>query len=194
VSVIEGEGRVPILYGQHSMPRAADGEVYLARPDLGGRHPGVLVVTDPDDRPSVIKDLARRLARYGYSVAVPEPVGIQPAAEAMHGAWSDWTAPGKFAVVGIGNGAAAAAEVAAMRRSPVVLISPKGDLDYEGPMLILGPEAGEVGGLSSRVVYHGAGDRFWDDSSEEYHDASARDASERIIGFLDAQLGVRIAR
>jgi carboxymethylenebutenolidase len=73
VSVLKGEGKVPILFGSISIPA---GSVihrgYLARPDLTGEWPTVVLVPSAWGVTSSAKDLARRLARQGMAVVAPD--------------------------------------------------------------------------------------------------------------------------
>jgi len=69
MSVLPGEGTHVILYG--SLRIAARTQIhngYLARPDLVGAYPTIVVVPDTAGVTSGIKDLARRLARHGLAV------------------------------------------------------------------------------------------------------------------------------
>jgi carboxymethylenebutenolidase len=73
VSVLKGEGRVVILYGTTSVPsgpRTYSG--YLARPDLTGEWPTILLVPSSWGITSSVKDVCRRLARHGFAVLAPD--------------------------------------------------------------------------------------------------------------------------
>jgi carboxymethylenebutenolidase len=73
MSVLKGEGRVPILFGSTSIsvgPKTLGG--YLARPDLTGEWPTVLVVPSVWGVTSSVKDLCRRLARRGLAAIAPD--------------------------------------------------------------------------------------------------------------------------
>jgi carboxymethylenebutenolidase len=73
VSVLRGEGRVPILYGSRSFPVGTlTHRGYLARPDLTGEWPTVLVVPSEWGVTSAVKDLCRRLARHGFATVAPD--------------------------------------------------------------------------------------------------------------------------
>ncbi len=74
MSVLPGEGTHVILYGSTSFPtRATHLPAYLARPDLAGAYPAVVVVPAAEGVTSGIKDVARRLARHGLAVLVLDP-------------------------------------------------------------------------------------------------------------------------
>lgn len=73
MSVLKGEGSVVILYGTTSIPsgpRSYSG--YLARPDLTGEWPTILLVPSSWGITSSVKDLCRRLARHGFAVLAPD--------------------------------------------------------------------------------------------------------------------------
>ena len=71
MSVIKGEGSVPILFGTRSVTAGAvTHETYLARPDLSGEWPTVVIVPSGWGLTSSIKDVARRLARHGVAAIV----------------------------------------------------------------------------------------------------------------------------
>ena len=80
MSVLKGEGKVPILFGSSSI---AAGSVihrgYLARPDLTGEWPTIIVLAGAWGVTSSIKDICRRLARHGFAVVAPDLyVGAAP--------------------------------------------------------------------------------------------------------------------
>ena len=69
MSVLKGEGKVPILFGAKSVVSGAlTHETYLARPDLTGEWPTVVLVPPAWGLTSSVKDIARRLARHGVAV------------------------------------------------------------------------------------------------------------------------------
>lgn len=80
MSVLKGEGKVPILFGSKSVvagPRTH--ATYLARPDLAGEWPTAVLVPSAWGITSSVKDLARRLARQGVAaVGVDLFRGKQP--------------------------------------------------------------------------------------------------------------------
>lgn len=81
MSVLKGEGKVPILFGSSSI---AAGSVihrgYLARPDLTGEWPTIIVLAGAWGLTSSVKDICRRLARQGFAVVAPDCyVGSAPA-------------------------------------------------------------------------------------------------------------------
>lgn len=74
MSVLKGEGTHPILFGSTSI---VSGPVthrgYLARPDLAGEWPTVIVVPSAWGVTSATKDVCRRLARLGLAVVAVDP-------------------------------------------------------------------------------------------------------------------------
>jgi carboxymethylenebutenolidase len=81
MSVLKGEGKVPILFGMKSVTAGAlTHETYLARPDLAGEWPTILIVPSAWGVTSAVKDVARRLARQGVAAVVIDLYrGGQPA-------------------------------------------------------------------------------------------------------------------
>ncbi len=108
MSVLKGEGKVPILYGTTSVSvgpviRTA----YLARPDLAGEWPTVIVAAPVWGVTPAVKDLCRRLARRGLAAIAPDVYdGERPArsadreaAESAHGALGDERVSGDIEIV-----------------------------------------------------------------------------------------------
>lgn len=73
MSVLKGEGKFPILFGMKSVASGAiTHATYLARPDLSGEWPTVVIVPSAWGATSAVKDLARRLARHGVTALVTD--------------------------------------------------------------------------------------------------------------------------
>lgn len=73
MSVLKGEGKVPILFGSTTLvvgSRTHRG--YLARPDLTGEWPTVVLVGSAWGVTPNTKDIARRIARQGFAVVAPD--------------------------------------------------------------------------------------------------------------------------
>ena len=87
MSVLKGEGTHTILYGPvdiYTGLRHIHG--YLARPDVAGAHPTVMVLHGEGGVTSAVKSLARRLARHGMAVVAPDLYrGEQPRPAGMEG-------------------------------------------------------------------------------------------------------------
>jgi hypothetical protein len=199
VTVIPGEGRVPILYGNQAMAAPPHHTGYLARPDAVDRHPAVAITAGAEPTAG-IRTLARHLARYGYGAVVPpgSRVELTAAVDALGGAWSEWSHPDRRAVVGVGLGAEWAIGVAGERRLPLVLIVPSptpSQLPGSVPVLVVGTDSAPGSGVLSGhwVTYRGIGTGFWDDASPDYSVAPATDCLARLVGFLDRHLGVAAA-
>ncbi|MFH1103701.1 MAG: dienelactone hydrolase family protein [Actinomycetota bacterium] len=140
MSLVQGEGRVEILYGVSPMPIPPDRDVYVARPDFSGAHPAVIVVPGDGGVTPSVRALCRRIARFGYAALAPDlfrgaspgPISALPAArlEADLGdllsvtgdEWSDWCASDRFVTVGLGAGAAAGARLGSGDGGAVVIV------------------------------------------------------------------------
>jgi dienelactone hydrolase len=140
MAVIDGEGRVQILYGRYPLPAAPHRPVYMSRPDLIGRHPATVVLHGDSGATPSVRDLCRRLARYGYAASAPdlfrgaEPgdlstVPVQRAvgdgvevADAFLNAWAAFAAPARPAVVALGSSAAIGAGIASRVGGPLVVV------------------------------------------------------------------------
>ncbi len=84
MSVLKGEGKVPILFGSSSI---AVGTLthrgYLARPDLTGEWRTIVIAPSEWGVTSAVKDICRRLARHGFAVvAVDLYRGAPPSRDA----------------------------------------------------------------------------------------------------------------
>jgi len=84
VSVLPGEGETVILYGTIDVPVGARSlAAYLARPDLTGEWPTVVLVASAWGVTSSVKALCRAMARHGLAVVAPDLYrGEGPAREA----------------------------------------------------------------------------------------------------------------
>jgi carboxymethylenebutenolidase len=80
VSVLKGEGKVPILFGSTSIPAGSVTHGgYLARPDQAGSSPTIILLSAAWGVSSSTKDICRRLARQGFAVIAPDLyVGTAP--------------------------------------------------------------------------------------------------------------------
>ena len=182
MSLVDGEGRVEILYGVSPLPLAPFFDVYLARPDFAGAHPLVVVVAGDAGVTPSLRALCRRVARNGYAALAPDLFHSQPrgsiaalAADRINAdldallsvtrdEWSRWCASDRFAVLGLGDGVPAAIRLAS-RPGGAAVISPGSlyELDHvltahPAPLLAL------VGGRSSeeaRVIHDSAGRGEW---------------------------------
>lgn len=188
MSVITGEGRVPILYGNQPMAVAPHRSGYIARPDAVAPHPAVVMYSGAPATAGM-RTLARHLARHGYAVVVPPETRREflAALDALGTAWPSWSRADRRAVLAIGAGAGEAVAAAAARHAPVVVLAPSGEVPGSHPAAALTIGAGT--GPGRVVTYPGVGEGFWDDSSPDHDAAAAIDARTRIVGFLDRHLG-----
>lgn len=148
MAVLQHEGTIEILYRDFAMPSGAGFTTgYLSRPDRIGDYPLVVLLPPLRGITPFVKDLARRLARNGYAVLVPDLTrGAHPGPEAPFDdliatyngirdrrvladiddavafALADpagWARPGKIGLVGIDVGGRFAITYAAHRRRSV---------------------------------------------------------------------------
>ena len=199
MTVLEGEGRVPILYGIQALPTPPYRSVYLSRPDLEGRYPPVVVARGVDAMTSSAKSACRRLARHGYVAVAAETGDLDDAVEALDEDWGEWCSD-RLAVLGVGAGIPQAQALAAKHGAALVLLGgaetvDRGAFEGAGPMLaLLAGDAGDIkafheaAGHGQWVRYGDVGPGFHDENSEDFRLASAEDAYKRVIAFLDRHL------
>jgi len=126
LSLIDGEGRVAILYGTSPLPIPPDRNVYLSRPDYAGAHPLVVVVPGDGGVTPSVKALCRRLSRFGYAALAPDlfrgktagalsdaPGGrvdtdLADLVSVTRDEWSHWCGSQRFVALGLGTGVPAA--------------------------------------------------------------------------------------
>ena len=73
MTVLKGEGKVPILFGTTSIAAGSLTHLgYLARPDLAGEWPTIVLLPSAWGLTSSAKDICRRLARQGFAVVAPD--------------------------------------------------------------------------------------------------------------------------
>lgn len=208
MSVLKGEGRVPILYGAATVPVGRHGAAYHGRPDLGGSHPTVLVAHGAAGLTPSVKSLVRRLARYGYSTIAPD-LGHDPARH-LHDAASwvrrpgtEWADGDRMAVV-LADESAQNLWGPTHRLEPRAIVVLFGDLRDVDPTDV--PFLGVYGGADEEfgadavrnlrsvaphgtwAIYQDRGHGFTDEDSESYDRPAAEDAAERIVAFLDDRL------
>ncbi len=179
MSVIKGEGKHPILFsGKSVVAGALTHETYLARPDLTGEWPTVVIVPPAWGITSSVKDIARRLARHGVAaIAVDLFRGRAPARSTDEdeataqlaevpkdrvrrdlGDVVDYivnpagfwsSAEDGFAVLGLGSGGGHA--VAAAIEYDAALVLAAADLDVEALGAVTGPVLGVYGREDEKV-------------------------------------------
>jgi hypothetical protein len=181
MALIDGEGRVQILYGRTVLPSPPHRSVYLSRPDVVGRHPAAVVLHDDDGQTPSVRALCRRLARYGYVAAAPDlsrggDAELSPdrvaddavrIAETMHHGWSSFCRPEPPAVVAVGGSAVAGAGAAADIGGPLVILGgPVTDLEtvlgsVRGPILGIIADEPDDEGEAVRVLHRSVGRGEW---------------------------------
>jgi carboxymethylenebutenolidase len=192
--------------------------VYLARPDLEGRYPAVLVAHGEAGLTPSVKAACRHLARFGYIGVAPnlrtdERSGGKESAqpgddladvvEALREDWQDWADAGRLAFLGLEQGAAPSSRSAAVHQSALIVAGGPEAVDVGllggsgGPLLCLVAtdqadtmkRLHQEVGRGEWVRYGDVGPGFHDEGSPDYHAPSAKDAYERVIAFLDRHLG-----
>ena len=218
MSILKGEGTHTILYGSadiHDGLRSDRG--YLARPDHAGSFPTLLVSHGRAGITSSLKALARRFARHGYAVVIPDFYrgrgssapwpedrlisGLEGAHRFLASSDTPWV--GDLALLGFGSGASAAVEFVLGRSNvrALVLASPQttfGLGEVVIPTMGIYGKADEVAENREQaqedapqvewVLYGSAGHDFLDESSESFDAAIAEDAVSRILDFLEGHL------
>jgi len=205
MTVLEGEGRVPILYGIQPLPAPPNPSVYLSRPDLDGRYPAIVVVHGGGGITSSAKSACRRLARQGYVAVAGDPGDQDAAVVALAEDWGEWTT-GRVAVLGAGEGMASAQALATRHGAALILLGGSGTVDRDGfgdamgsilALLAGDPEdvrsLHEAAGRGQWVRYGDAGPGFHDEGAADFKATAAEDAYERMVSFLDRHLETRAA-
>jgi dienelactone hydrolase len=218
MTVLTGEGRVTILYGPQALPMPPYRSVYLARPDLEGRYPAVVVSPGAAGLTSSVKAACRHLARFGYIGVAPvlrsddrpdtteserKHDDLEDVVEALREDWEDWADAGRLAFLGLEQGAAPASRLAAVHGGALIVVGGADAVDatllggFSGPLLCLvAAEEAETlkqlhqdVGRGEWVRYGDVGPGFHDEGAPDHNAASATDAYERVIAFLDGHLG-----
>ena len=70
MTAIKGEGKYAMLYGSYRLPVGRDLHAYIARPDLSGSFPTIIVAHGAWGLTSHVKAVCRRLARYGFALSL----------------------------------------------------------------------------------------------------------------------------
>lgn len=223
MAVQTGEGTTEIIYGSSSIPAGAltlGG--YIARPDLEGEWPTVLVFGPEPEPTSTIKDVCRMLARHGFAAIAPDLTDnhASNARRAMHvaafvtrkgGGWSN--AHYGYGVLAFGPGirdaaglasddgrVIAAATVGATLDEPVsaafavadVPILFIGSRDDDSVDVDLSIEAQLALPQTTYVVYGGADSGWWNVDAPGFESDLADDTFTRVGQFFAEQLPVRV--
>ena len=211
MSVLKGEGTTVILYGRTSVSTGSRHYPgYLARPDLMGEWPTLVVVSPSYDASSSIHDICRLIARHGIAAVAPGPGGLDAFIDFIVNPAGDWSnAEYGFGVVGFGDGAGPALEEAASSDlvTTVALVDTVIDdraveLLAEIDVPVLGcsgrealdrvDEARAAASHAEWAVYDGAGEQYWNINADEYVAAAAEDTADRVIAFVARSLPSKI--
>ncbi len=202
MTVLEGEGTTLILFGSTNVSTGAAGfGGYLARPDLRGEWPTVLLVAPSKGADSSIRAICRLLARNGMAAVAPERGGIAPFADFITnpaGFWSN--AEDGYGVIGFGDGAWAAVTQAV--NEPVASLALVGGEFGDGvaealvsvtcPVLGCAGKEGldgldEIRGAAPHaewVLYGGVGPDYWNIDAEGFSPKGAEDTGARTVEFF----------
>lgn len=207
MSVLKGEGTTVILYGSTSVPtvsRQYGG--YLARPDLMGEWPTVVVVSPSDGAGSAVHAICRLIARHGIAAVAPGASGLDTFVGFITNPAGHWSnAEHGYGVLAFGDGATDALALAAGAdlAAAVALVGPALDEAALGalervrvPLLACAPDADgdEIDRARAAapqgewVIYKGAAPRYWDIDSDGYAPSAETDTSDRVLGFFDEAL------
>lgn len=183
---------------------------YLARPDLRGEWPTVLVAGPTGEASSSVNAICRHLARNAMAAVAPAAGGVDAFVGFITNPAGDWSnAEYGFGVLGLGDGCGDAVRLAASSElvASLALIAPTIDDELvaalravDVPILGCGGRDSLDGLDSARsaaphaewVVYDGVDPEYWDVSAEGYSPAAADDTEERVTGFFADALPPRI--
>lgn len=207
MSVLKGEGTTVMLYGSTNVSTGSRSFAgYLARPDLKGEWPTVVVVAPTDGAASSVKAICRHIARHGIAAVAPEPGGMDPYIGFITNPAGHWSnAEYGFGVLALGNGSESAIAEAAASDLVVVLAlvdSGFGVAEIAGLGRIEAPVLGCSGRDASEgvdearaaapqaewVLYDGAGKGYWDIDTEGYVAVAADDTGDRVVEFFSKTL------
>jgi hypothetical protein len=223
VTVLIGEGTTEIIYGSTSIPAGAmtlGG--YLARPDLDGEWPTVLVF-GPEPMPtSAVKAICRRLARHAIAALAPEmtgshttnrqiAMGVAAFVTNKDGGWSN--ARFGYGSIGLGPGIHDVATLAAndgRAMAAAAVGATLGDhvtddlVIADIPVLFIGSRGDDTVDIdlsltkrdelpqTAYALYPDASARWWDIEASAYDEDKAFDTFDRLVGFFGEQLPTRI--
>lgn len=207
MSVLPGEGKVPILFGATRVtagPRIHD--AYLVRPDLAGSWPTIVLYPGGAGASSSVRAFARRIGRQGFAVLVADIGGADPAARLAADIESfvanpvaDWSsAEHGYGTIGIGDGGPQAVARTG-RVEAIALIGQDRPVEISGmaALSLIGrqdPAAEALDELRAAapaaqwVVYGDVGAGFHDDAAAGFDHAVATDAVERLAAFFAEHL------
>lgn len=211
MSVLKGEGSTVMLYGSTNVSTGGHSyDGYLARPDLIGEWPTVVVVSPLFEAASSVNSICRVLARHALAAVAPAAGGLAAYTRFITSSSGHWSnAEYGFGVLGLGDGsesaileAAASELVAALALVDPVLddgaVSMLAGIDI--PMLGLSGRDAAEGVDAARsaaphaewVIYDGVGAGYWNIDGDEYVASPAADTGERVVEFFSKTLPARV--
>jgi hypothetical protein len=211
VSVLKGEGSTVMLYGStHVSSGGHSYDGYLARPDLMGEWPTVVVVSPLFEAASSVKSICRVIARHAMAAVAPATGGRDAYIGFITNPSGHWSnAEYGFGVLGLGDGsepamleAAASGLVVAMALvDPVIddaAVSMLAGIDI--PILGLSGREASEGVDAARnaapqaewVIYDGVGAGYWNIDGDEYLASPTEDTSDRVVEFFSKTLPARV--
>lgn len=203
MSVLKGEGTTVILYGSTSVSTASRQHGgYLARPDLMGEWPTVVVVSPTDGTGPAVRECCRLLARHGIAAVAPDSGGLEAYVGFVTNPAGHWSnAEDGYGLLAFGDGAEAALRHASASglAASVALVGPALDEDTVGAFAgvrvpLLACSADGDGDAIDRaraaaphgewVIYRDAEPRYWDIDAAGFAPTAASDTSDRVLGFF----------
>lgn len=211
MSVLKGEGTTVILYGTTNVSTGARAyRGYLARPDLMGEWPTVVLPSPSYEASSSVHAICRDLARNGIAAVAPDTDGLDAFIGFITNPAGHWSnAEYGFGILSVGDGSTADATVAVASGlvSSLALVDPTLDQAALGlltevavPVLGCSGRVGLAGLEDARaaaphaewVVYDGVGAQYWNINAEGYDQVAAEDTRDRVIEFFAESLPVKI--
>lgn len=222
MTVLTGEGTTEIIYGSTSIPAGAMTHGgYLARPDLDGEWPTVLIFGPEPTPTSAIKGMCRSLARHAIAALAPDltpshatnrQIAMSVAAFVTNksGSWSN--ARFGYGSVAFGPGIHDAAALASSDGRALAVASVGSTLSggvpddlaiADIPVLFIGSRADDSVDIvrsleaqddlpqTSYALYSDAETHWWDIEAPGYDEKRALDTIDRVVRFFSEQLPVR---
>lgn len=223
MTVLIGEGTTEIIYGETSIPAGAETlGGYLARPDLDGDWPTILVFGPKPEPTSAIKAMCRRMARHAVATLAPAMTGDHAADRRMarsiaafvankDGGWSN--ARIGYGLVAFGSGIDDAAALASHDARAMALAVVGSTLDgavtdalssADIPVLFIGSRGDDTVDIdrsveardelprASYALYGDMAAHWWDIEAPGYDEDMAFDTFDRLVGFFGEQLPARL--
>lgn len=223
MAVQTGEGTTEIIYGSSSIPAGASTlGGYIARPDLSGEWPTILIFGPEPVPTSTIKDVCRTLARHGFAAVAPDltaghsantQIALRVAAFVTQadGGWSN--SRFGYGALAFGPGLYDAAALAASDGRAMAIATVGATIDPSSvenlsvsdvPVLFVGSrddtsvdidasiEAQDRLPQTTYVVYPDAETGWWDVDADGFSEDMSIDTFERIGAFFAEQLPARM--